>query len=106
MALTEKKLDELMKERGYSKSFVSKDGNNDTIAVCYICSFQDSKRFPVPAYSCMVTLSNEEFEFTYTLNDSILKLVSPKCSPVSMENHFNNIAIKFEHAISILHKYC
>ena len=42
---------------------------------------------------------------TYMLNSSIIKLCTPECGSVELDDHFNRIAIKFEQACAILSKY-
>lgn len=96
------KVIEIMKERGYDFSFEQKNGKDETISLNFWFN-PDSKqnkesnserRFPIPAYSIKVFLTNLEFQFSYACNNSIDILNSPKCSSFMNDEHFYRLAMK------------
>lgn len=98
---------ELMEKRGYTRVATSIDySTNEVISILFnnIVTENSKERFPVPCYSVEVFL-NGCFKMTYMLNSSIIKLCTPECGSVELDDHFNRIAIKFEQACAILSKY-
>ena len=103
-----KKIEEIMAQRGYTKSSEHRDGNGNVISISflYMPKNQEEKRFPVPPYSVTVWVEDMEFQFAYCVPTSINQLKTPKCSAFINDEHFYGLAIKFEHDAAVLYKYC
>lgn len=101
------KIIEKMKERGYSFAFEIRDGNNNTLSVVfsYLNDNNSKERFPIPTYNVTVYPRSEEFEMSYHSDNSLNILCTPKCGSFFNDEHFDRIAIKFEHDAAILNKY-
>lgn len=105
-----KNIIEKMKERGFSKIFETRNGNDDTVSISFVYEpkEEDNKklRFPIPMYNVTVWVDTLEFQFMYAVPTSINKLMSPKCSSFMNDEHFDRLALKFERDIAVLNKYC
>lgn len=93
-----------MSRYGYSLQSTAVNGGQ-IISLTFLSDECSSGRLPVPVYACRITLETQEFELFWCVPGSINSVVTPKCSPVTNEDHFNKIAAKFESHIAILNKY-
>lgn len=96
-----------MHEYGFTFNLESRNGKGETTALYFMAEpryyNRHKDRIMVPSYNCTIYPETDEFEFTYNVPGSINTLSTPKCSPFRKEDHFNNICVKFESAVQVLH---
>lgn len=97
-----------MKNYGFTFNMESRDGKGKTTAFYFMSEPVYHRRrtdlMTVPPYSCIVYPDTDEFVLTYVVPGSINSLVTPKCSPVSSDEQFNRISMKFESAVQVLYQ--
>lgn len=98
--------DELMKSRGYIKIAEHRDGKENLISTVYVYNKDKTllisgRELPVPVYSVTVW-PEDAFQASYSLSTSVNKLVTPRCSSISNDEHFNRIIGKFEKEVALL----
>lgn len=102
-----KTIEETMRERGYSK-VMEQLKKDELVGITFVLERDDkisSFGLVVPKYSVTVFLEDEEFQFVYSSEKSINKLISPKCSSLMMTEHFDRLVRAFEREASVLYHY-
>lgn len=95
----------MMKERNFSLSMISNGSNGEAVTMYFITEPTELKGKVIsPAFGCEVRLEDAGFRFIYAVPKSINKLETPWCSPVTNEDHFYNICVRFETAAAVLMK--
>lgn len=105
--ITPEQVKEFMAKQGFYESYRAMNGS-ETSSITFLSEVQNenSARHYIPPFGCTVYLKNQEFEFFYVISKSINRLVSPRCSPVTNQQHFDGICGTFEQQVKILHRYC
>lgn len=96
-----------MEQRGFTINSYSMD-NGKIIAIHFMSKEEyvpNTTRIRTPSFACNVNLKNEEFDFAYVVPYSINTLRSPKCSPVTKDDHFDKILNKFADQVHVLYRY-
>ena len=105
--MTRKEMLELLKVRGnWTLSYLCDSSNGLVSSTFQYNPDEEEKnaRVPIPEYCCEV-FPDKSFRFVYVLRKSGNTLYSPKCSPISNEEHFERIQTQFEHNAAALEKY-
>lgn len=96
-----------MEKQGFYENYRAMNGN-EISSITFLSEEQNpnSERHRIPPFGCTVYMKDQSFEFFYAVPHSINKLTTPKCSPVTKQEHFDNICAKFEQQVKILARYC
>lgn len=84
--LDAEKVAQKMRERGFTESMRSVDGNRDAITITFA-----TMRLDGTDIACTVNLADESFNFVWCVPHSINKLSTPNCGSLFDDDHFNRL---------------
>lgn len=97
---------DIMRERGFEFNMESQS-NGKTQSLYFLSKpvyhRRHKDRIIIPAFCCEVTVKGE-FRLSYAIPKSINRLECGMCSPLSNEEHFFNICIRFQSSVQVLYE--